>query len=326
MMERRILGRTGLKLAVLGFGCGNVGGLMVRGTAAEQDRAVTRAIELGINYFDTAPSYGDGASEANLGRVLRRTHPEIIIGTKLLIKPEDKKRINVAIASSLEGSLRRLGRETVDILYLHNAIGATGVDALPPDFLLYEVVPAVENLRRQGKIRFSGITAIGDTEALHRIVTASAFDAAQIVYNLLNPSAGVNIPPAFAAQNFSGLLQSARAADMGAVGITVLACGALTGTDARHPLASKPDPMASGPDYSTDLFRARRLQPLVSEGHTGTLLEAALRFSISNSAMTTVLVGYSSLDQLEAAAAAIAKGPLPTGTLNRLRILWQDLA
>jgi aryl-alcohol dehydrogenase-like predicted oxidoreductase len=325
-MERRILGRTGVKLAVLGFGCGNVGGLMVRGTTAEQDRAVTRAIELGINYFDTAPSYGDGASEINLGRAIRRMQAEIVIGTKFRIEPENKSRINVAIASSLEASLRRLGRDMVDILYLHNAIDATATDALHPDFVLCEVAPAVEKLRQQGKIRFSGITAIGQTEALHRIVTSGVFDAAQIVHNLLNPSAAVEIPPGFPAQNFSGLLQAARAADMGAIGITILACGALSGTEARHPLASKPDPIASGPDYTTDMIRARRLQPLVREGYAGSLLEAALRFAISNSAMTTALIGYSSVDHLEAAAAAIAKGPLPTPALNRVQTLWQILA
>ena len=59
-MEQRTLGRTGLKVAVLGFGCGAVGGLMVRGAPKDQERAVARAVELGINYFDTAASYGNG--------------------------------------------------------------------------------------------------------------------------------------------------------------------------------------------------------------------------------------------------------------------------
>jgi len=70
-MEYRELGKTGLRVSALGFGCGNVGGLMIRGTAAERERAIARAVELGINYFDTAPSYGDGQSEQNLGAALR---------------------------------------------------------------------------------------------------------------------------------------------------------------------------------------------------------------------------------------------------------------
>ena len=80
-MERRRFGRTGLEVSALGFGGGNVGGLMVRGTPAEQERAVARAVELGINYFDTAPSYGDGESELNLGRVLKVLRPNITLGT-----------------------------------------------------------------------------------------------------------------------------------------------------------------------------------------------------------------------------------------------------
>src|SRR5215207_9082675 len=70
-MEKRTLGRTGLQVSVLGFGCGAVGGLMVRGNPADQERAVARALEAEVNYFDTAVQYGDGASERNLGRVLK---------------------------------------------------------------------------------------------------------------------------------------------------------------------------------------------------------------------------------------------------------------
>ena len=71
-MEKRKFGRTGLDVSLLGFGCGAVGGLMIKGAAADQERAVARAVELGINYFDTAQMYGNGESERNLGRVGRR--------------------------------------------------------------------------------------------------------------------------------------------------------------------------------------------------------------------------------------------------------------
>ena len=68
-MEYRLLGRTGLKVSEIGFGCGNIGGLIIRGSFEEQLEAVRIALDLGINYFDTAPSYGDGLSETNLGHV-----------------------------------------------------------------------------------------------------------------------------------------------------------------------------------------------------------------------------------------------------------------
>ena len=70
-MEYRAFGRTGIDISVLGYGCGDVGGLIVRGTPAERTRAVARAVELGVNYFDTATSYGDGVSERHLGEALK---------------------------------------------------------------------------------------------------------------------------------------------------------------------------------------------------------------------------------------------------------------
>src|SRR5438093_1005670 len=84
-MELRALGKTGLAVSALGFGCGAVGGLMVKGEPGEQKRAIGHAIEAGIRYFDTAPSYGDGRSEEHLGRVLQELGPavtnEIVVGT-----------------------------------------------------------------------------------------------------------------------------------------------------------------------------------------------------------------------------------------------------
>ena len=85
-MEQRIFGRTGLKLGALGFGCGAVGGLMVRGSAADQERAAARAIDAGVNYFDTAPDYGSGESERVLGRVLRALKADVVVGTKVRLR------------------------------------------------------------------------------------------------------------------------------------------------------------------------------------------------------------------------------------------------
>ena len=88
-MELRLLGRTGLQLSVLGFGCGAVGGLMVRGDPLDQERTIARAIDAGVNYFDTAVQYGDGESEKNLGRVLRTLKPaSVAVGTKVRIPPD----------------------------------------------------------------------------------------------------------------------------------------------------------------------------------------------------------------------------------------------
>src|SRR5947208_7565396 len=103
-MEKRKLGRTGLDVSLLGFGCGAVGGLMIKGAAADQERAVSRALELGINYFDTAQMYGNGESEKNLGRVLKTLKPECYVGTKVRLPPTERGKIGQAIASTLEAS------------------------------------------------------------------------------------------------------------------------------------------------------------------------------------------------------------------------------
>ncbi len=325
-MERRRLGRTGVEVSRLGFGCGAVGGLMVKGGAAEQERAVARALELGIDYFDTAPSYGDGASERNLGRVVKALRAAVVVGTKFRLGPEDRGRIDAAVAASLEASLRRLGMERVDLLQLHNRISLDGGGhTLAIAEVLERVVPALERLRQQGKIRFLGITALGDPAALHRAIDARVLHTAQVCYNLLNPTAGAAPPGVAAREDFAGLLERARAADLGVIGIRVLAGGALSGVEARHPHGTPSvDPIASGPDYRADVAQARRLEPLVREGHAASLVEAGIRFAIGHDGMSTVLVGYSTLDQLEQAAAAVARGPLPPAALARLAALWAD--
>src|ERR1700720_3650197 len=109
-METRRLGRTGLEGSVLGFGCGAVGGLMVRGSPGNQERAVARAIELGINYFDTAAMYGNGESERNLGRVMKSLRPDIRVGTKVRVPAGERTRVAAAATASLEASLQRLQR------------------------------------------------------------------------------------------------------------------------------------------------------------------------------------------------------------------------
>ena len=322
-MQRRRFGRTGLDVSVLGFGCGAVGGLMIKGSAADQERAAARALELGINYFDTAAMYGNGESERNLGRVLKSLKPELYLGTKVRVPAAERGNIAAAVAASLEASLQRLQLDHVDLFQLHNHILVeAGAADLTPEQVLGEVVPAFERLRQQGKTRFFGITAVGDTAALHRVADARTFDTAQVSYNMLNPSAGRVVGPGYPAHDFGNLLAHTKAAEMGVIAIRVLAAGALSGVADRHPLGSPSvDPIGSGRDYGVDVGRARRLEPLVREGFADSLVEAAIRFAIANDAVSTALVGYSTFEQLEYAAAAAEKGPLPAAALDRLAAL-----
>jgi len=327
-MEYRTLGRTGLKVSALAFGCGDVGGLMVRGAPADRERAVARAVELGINYLDTAPSYGSGQSERNLGAVLRALKPPVIVGSKCRLSASDLGDVPGALTRSVETSLGLLGIPRLDLFHLHNPIGRIRSERrLGIRDVLDAVVPAARRLQEQGKIRFFGVTALGETGALHRALASGAIDTAQVCLNLLSPSAAHVVPPGYPAQDFDQLAVLAREQGVGTIGIRVLAGGALSGETARHPIAIPAvDPIASGPDYATDAARARAFAPLIAEGYAASVVEAAFRFALSTDTMSTVLIGTSDLAQLEFAAAAAAKGPLPAPAMDRLRALWAGLA
>ena len=328
-MEMRIFGRTGMQLSSLGFGCGAVGGLMVRGNPLDQERAIARAIEAGVNYFDTAVQYGNGESEKNLGRVLQDLKPaNIAVGTKVRLPPADRERIADAITKSLEDSLTRLRLDRVDIFHLHNSITETGCGpALSVRQVMDEVVPTFQRLRQQGKTRFLGITAVGETAALHQVIDSRGFDSAQVVYNMLNPSAADALPPNYPAQDYGRLFNHTRAAGVGVIGIRVLAGGALSGSAERHPIASPaPEPIGSAMHYEADVTRAGRLMPLVTEGFAASLTEAATRFALSHPAIGTILVGTATPQQFEDALAAVQKGPLPQAALELLSALRQAFA
>jgi len=319
-MNKRKLGRTGLDVSVLTFGCGAVGGLMTRGAPADQERAVARALEVGVNHFDTAPAYGDGASEENLGRVLGVLKPDVIVSTKVRLPLNAD--IGAAVAASLEASLKRLKRDHVDVFQLHNTIGAPGGETLGTDRVLGEVVPALARAREQGKTRFVGFTAIGETKALHALMASGAFDTAQVPYNALNPSPGEEIAAAYPAQDYGRILDLAAQHGVGTIGIRVLAGGALSGREERNPLGlASVDPIGSGKSYAADVARARRLEPMLREGHAASLTEMAVRFAIANAKLSTTEIGLANIDELNAAIAAVQKGPLSETALTRLRQL-----
>ena len=239
------------------------------------------------------------------------------------IPAAERGRIGAAIAGSLEASLERLGRDHVDILYCHNTIAAGGGgNTITRDQLLNDALPAFERLRKEGKARHIGISALGDTPLLLEVADSGAFDVAQICFNALNPTAGEMLPAGYPAQDYKGLMQRAHKAGMGTVGIRVMAGGALSGSASRHPLAMPVvEPIGSGADYAADVRRAQRLEPLVREGHAGSLAELAMRFAIANPALSTTLIGIANLEQFEAAANAVQKGPLSAAALARLKEL-----
>ena len=323
-MDYRPLGSTGIRVSEIGFGCGNVGGLMIRGEHADQVKAASRAMELGINYFDTAPSYGDGQSEINLGQVLNELSADVYVGTKFRVTTHEPGRIKDNVITSVEESLTRLQREQVDLIQMHNHVASVAEDgSAAPEEVLGEVVDALRELRDQGKVRFWGMTAVGETPALHRVIDAAALNCVQSVFNLVNPSAGSDAPPGFDMPDYGNLIERASDNGMGVLVIRVLAAGALTGETTRHPVAVPAvDPIGSGRDYGQDQDRSDAFRFLLQEGYADSLVEASLRFALANTGVSSVLVGYSSLEHLEQAVEFAARGPLPPEAMERLPEVW----
>ena len=323
-MDYRPLGSTGIRVSEIGFGCGNVGGLMIRGEHADQVKAAARAMELGINYFDTAPSYGDGQSEINLGQVLNELSADVYVGTKFRVTTHEPGRIKDNVITSVEESLARLQREQVDLIQMHNHVASVAEDgSAAPEEVLGEVVDALRVLRDQGKVRLWGMTAVGETPALHRVIDSSALNCVQSVYNLVNPSAGSDVPSGFDMPDYGNLIERASDNGMGVLVIRVLAAGALTGETTRHPVAVPAvDPIGSGRDYGQDQDRSDAFRFLLQEGYADSLVEASLRFALANTGVSSVLVGYSSLEHLEQAVEFAARGPLPPEAMDRLPDVW----
>ena len=325
MMQYRMLGNTGLRVSEIGFGCGNVGGLMVRGSHDQQISSVRRALDLGINYFDTARAYGEGQSETNLGRVLDEIGEEVILSTKIRLEPDALQDIAAATASEVEQGLARLGRGSVDLIQLHTRLvekREPGRFAMTPDEVLGPggVIEAFKRLRDQGRVGFFGFTGLGDVEALHALVDSGEFHSFQAYYNLLNPSAGQAVPEGFSALDYGRVIDRASAMGMGVVVIRVLAAGVLSATPESGGGTSR-EPLSAGSDYERDVARAHKLAFLKDHG-LESLPQAAMRFALMKAEVSTVLVGFSNNAQIDEATACSGAAPLPESAMAALREVW----
>ena len=325
MMQYRMLGNTGLRVSEIGFGCGNVGGLMVRGSHDQQISSVRHALDLGINYFDTARAYGEGQSETNLGRVLDEIGEEVILSTKIRLESDALQDIAAATASEVEQGLARLGRGSVDLIQLHTRLvekREPGRFAMTPDEVLGPggVIEAFKRLRDQGRVGFFGFTGLGDVEAIHALVDSGEFHSFQAYYNLLNPSAGQAVPEGFSALDYRRTIDRAAAGGMGVVVIRVLAAGVLSAVPESGGGSSR-EPLSAGSDYERDVARAHKLSFLKDHG-LESLPRAAIRFAFMKPEVSTVLVGFSNNAQIDEAAACSGAGPLPEAAMAGLREIW----
>ena len=325
-MNYRTLGRTGLSVSEIGFGCGNVGGLMVSGGHEEQLQAVRRALELGINYFDTAAAYGDGKSEIHLGRVLKKVGSEITLATKIRLGPEALSDLKAATIASVEAGLERLQRNSADLIQLHTRVALKrggGRFLLTPAEVLGPagVIEGFKSLRDKGRVRFFGFSGLGEPDVLHLLIDSGEFHSVQVYYNLLNPSSGHPVPKDFSAANYGGLMNRAAAKGMGAVVIRVVAAGALTGRPEAGGGKGRGEALSLGSDYAIDVERASHLG-FLTDGDIKSLGQAAIRFALMKPEVSTVLVGFSDMEQIQEAADCSGAGGLSEDNITRLKRLW----
>jgi aryl-alcohol dehydrogenase-like predicted oxidoreductase len=328
-MRYRQLGRTGIEVSEIGFGCGPTAGLMVYGSAEEQRDAARRAYDLGITYFDTAPIYGDYLSEENLGRALQAAGIRPLIATKVALDLADLDDIPAAVRRSVDDSLRRLRVDDVAVVQLHNRIGTSraakadlGVGAmLTVEDVMGPVLETFKEIRAAGKTRAIGCCAFGgEVECVLQVVDGGAFDTVLVSYSVLNPTSAAPPPPGFAGRNFGNVVDRAAVHGMAPVVLKVLESGSLSGASTPHPtsaLARRP-----GGGFSTNARRAQALQFLVRPGQT--MVQAAIRFALQNQKLGVVLVGFSALDQLEEAVGASTGEYLTDAELARIQDLYRS--
>ena len=322
-MELRPLGDTGLRVSALGFGCGAIGGLMVRSERAEQVRALGRALDAGITYFDTAQSYGDGRSEENLGAALAElgAQDRVVVGTKVnVLQLPQTGDLTAALCESVAGSLRRLRREFVHVLHLHGGVAPPDAgrrNSYPPEAGTGAIADALAEAQRRGLARHVGFTGLGDPASVRQMVASGRFRSVQCYFNPLNPSAGY-AGASGGADDFGGVIDEAAAGGVGVLAIRVLAAGAVAGPE-RAPHAGDPgSTLVPGNAFAADLERAARLRELVEEVGTESPVELALRFALAKEGVSSVLVGFSDEAQLEQALAWTARGPLSAPAVDRI--------
>jgi len=320
-MKHRRFGQTDKEVSEIILGAGNISGLFTGDDAKTQRRLFERTLESGINWIDTAFRYGNGKSEDALGPLLQATDHTPTVSTKVGLDPEDLDDIPAAIEKGLRASLSRLRRDSVDLLQLHNRIGSK-VDGrlLTVDHVLGPggVAEGMNRVKELGLTELSGITALGETGPIHEVIDSGVFDSAQIYYNMLNPSAGQDMPPAWTGQNFSKLIDACAANGTAIIVIRSFAAGVLA-TEKRH---GRESIITSGTDLESEILKAQAVFRKLGNEH-GTRAQTALRFALSNPKISCVDVGVANLDQLEQAVEAVARGPLPTSALDQLQELYE---
>jgi aryl-alcohol dehydrogenase-like predicted oxidoreductase len=313
-MDYRPLGMTGIDISAISFGAGPVSSLMINDDRDRQLAVIAGCLARGINWFDTAASYGAGQSERNLGQVLGElgVGSRVYISTKVRLMPEELGDIRGAIRRSIEGSLERLQRPGVTLLQLHNSItkerGDEPTSVTPMDVLgRGGIVEAFEELCAEGLVEHLGLTGIGNSAALADVIASRNFATIQVPYNLLNPSAGRMMRDDFAETDYGNVIASCVRAQMGVLAIRVLAGGALANCPpSAHTLKTPFFPLDL---YERDRVRAAHLETVL--GANRKVSQESIRFVLSNLSVSSALIGFAEPSQVDEAMEALSPSKSP---------------
>jgi aryl-alcohol dehydrogenase-like predicted oxidoreductase len=308
-MEYTTLGKTGLNVSVVGLGCGGPSRLGLRDNADSQERAigiVRQAIDLGVNFIDTAESYG---TEGIVGKAMAGIpRDRLVISTKKTLPDAGQPSPENEIKKGLEQSLKHLGTDCIDVYHLH------GVEPKDYDFARDRLMPAMRRLREQGKIRFIGVTEGFVQDPAHQMLQQglieNLWDVVMVGFNLLNPSARRAV---FSTTRDKGV-------------------GVLNMFAVRRAL-SQPDRLQA---IVADLFRKGAISrgtlnakdPLdfmLGESNAKTLPEVAYRFCRHERGVDVVLTGTGNPEHLKANVESILKPPLPEPVLQKLEATFGNL-
>lgn len=315
-MEYRPLGRTGWNISEIGFGAWGIGGDWGPTKDEESLAALNKAIDLGVNFIDTADVYGEGRSERLIAEVLRQRSEEIIVATKA------GRRLNPHVAggynrqnltSFVEQSLRNLQTDALDLLQLH----------CPPSevYEMPEVFGILDDLMRAGKIRYYGVSVERVDEAL-KAITYPNVQSVQIIFNMFR------IKPA------EQFFPAAHERQVGILARVPLASGLLTGkyrpdsqfaandhrSFNRHGEAFDQGETFSGVDYNTGLQAVEELRPLIPPG--ATLAEVALRWILMFPDVTSAIPGAKNPQQAEDNVRAASLPPLSPAAMRQVQEVY----
>jgi len=317
-MEYRELGSTGWNISAISFGAWAIGGDAWGRTDDDQSvAALHRAIDLGVNFIDTADVYGDGHSERLVGKVVReRPGDTVVVATKAgrRLSPHTAAGYNRAnLTAFVERSLKNLGTEALDLLQLHCPP--------PPVYQSTEVFGILDDLVKAGKLKFYGVSVETVAEAM-RAIEWPGVQSVQIIFNLFR------LKPA------DRFFAAAAAKRVGILARVPLASGLLTGrlkpdtsfpaedhrNYNRHGEAFDVGETFSGVDYAEGLRAAQELSPLVPAG--ATLAQLALRWILMFREVTAAIPGARDSEQVEANVGAAALPPLSAAAMAEARAVY----